>query len=118
LRALSIHTDTCKGILAIAEHDNTIGKEINICSNSEISMNEILNKIKNIMHNNLPVKSEPQRMRPVGSEVYRLFGDNSIIKELTGYKPDYNIDQGLELTCEWFLRKENRGKYKANIYNV
>lgn len=117
-RDMNYVKDTCKGIVSIAEHDITIGKEINICSNTEISMGEVLNKIKNIMHADFEIQSEPQRIRPAGSEVYRHFGDNSLIKELTGYNPDYTIDQGLKATCEWFLKEENRGKYKAAIYNV
>ena len=117
-RDMSYVKDTCRGIVAIAEHENTIGKEINICSNSEISMDEVLIKIKSIMKTDVNIKSEPQRMRPSGSEVYRLFGDNSLIKELTGFKPDYTMDKGLQLTCEWFMGKENMGKYKANVYNV
>jgi len=117
-RDMNYVKDICKGIIAIAEHNNTIGREINICSNSEIAMSEILKKIKHIMHSDLNHKSEPQRMRPAGSEVYRLLGDNSLIKELTGFKPDFTIDQGLQLTCEWFMRQENRAKYKANIYNL
>jgi NAD dependent epimerase/dehydratase len=117
-RDMNYVKDTCKGIVTIAENENTIGKEINICSNSEIAMGDVLDKIKKIMHTDLNFKSESQRMRPSGSEVYRLFGDNSLIKELTGYKPDFGINQGLELTCDWFLKNENRSKYKPNIYNV
>jgi len=117
-RDMNYVKDTCKGMVLIAENDNTAGKEINICSNSEITMGELFNKIKKIMQTDIGYQSEPQRMRPAGSEVYRLFGDNSLIKELTGFKPDYTIDQGLQLTCEWFLKKENSMKYKANIYNV
>jgi NAD dependent epimerase/dehydratase len=117
-RDMNYVKDTCKGILLIAEHDNTIGKEVNVCSNSEISMEEILNKIKRIMNSEVNYESEKERIRPAGSEVYRLFGDNSLIRELTGFTLDYNIDQGLKLTCDWFVKQENRAKYKANIYNV
>lgn len=117
-RDMNYVKDTCKGILSIAEQENTIGKEINICSNTEISMGDVLDKIKNIMQADIVVESDPQRIRPAGSEVYRLFGDNSLIKELTGYKPEYTIDQGLQLTCDWFSKKENIGKFKAAIYNV
>jgi NAD dependent epimerase/dehydratase len=117
-RDMNYVKDICKGMVLIAEHDTTVGKEINICSNSEISMDALLNKIKSIMHADAAVESESRRMRPPGSEVYRLYGDNALIRELTGYEPDYTIDQGLQLTCEWFKQQENRGKYKANIYNV
>jgi len=117
-RDMNYVKDTCKGILLVAENDNTVGKEINICSNTEISMGEVMNKITKILQTDIGYKPEPQRMRPAGSEVHRLFGDNSLIRELTGYHPDYTLDQGLQLTCDWFLKKENSMKYKANVYNV
>jgi NAD dependent epimerase/dehydratase len=117
-RDMTYVKDTCKGILLIAEQDNTVGKEINICSNCEISMAEILEKIQKILKTDVRVDVEPRRMRPAGSEVYRLFGDNSLLRQLTGFKTDYTIDQGLQLTCEWFMRKENSSKYKASVYNV
>jgi NAD dependent epimerase/dehydratase len=117
-RDMNYVKDTCKGLLLIAEHENTIGKEINICSNSEITMGEILEKIKKIMNADIPNQPEEQRLRPPGSEVYRLFGDNSSIKELTGFNPDVTIDQGLKFTCDWFRNSAPRGSYKANIYNV
>jgi NAD dependent epimerase/dehydratase len=117
-RDMNYVIDTCRGLVLIAEHDNTIGKEINICSNSEITMDELFNMIKTIMKTDIIFKSEKQRIRPSGSEVYRLFGDNSLLKGLTGFHCDYDIESGLRLTCEWFMRNEKRFKYKANIYNI
>jgi NAD dependent epimerase/dehydratase len=110
--------DTCKGFLALANSDKTIGKEINISSNEEISMGDVLDKIKNILKADIIVEADAQRIRPVDSEVFRLRGDNSLIKELTGYIPDYSIDQGLKLTCDWFRNSKNFTKYKAEIYNI
>jgi NAD dependent epimerase/dehydratase len=110
--------DTCRGMVTLVEHDDTVGKEINICTNSEITMEEVFSKIQNNMHTSIGYTSESQRMRPPGSEVYRLFGDNSLINTLTGFRPEYDIDHGLQLTCDWFKKKENIARYKAAIYNV
>jgi len=110
--------DTCLGFLAIAERDETIGKEINIASNSEISIGDILDLIKNIMKSDIEFISDEQRIRPENSEVFCLWGDNKLIKELTNYQPQYNIRTGLEETCKWFTNPENLKKYKAVIYNL
>jgi NAD dependent epimerase/dehydratase len=110
--------DTCQGLLAISENDQTIGKEINICSNFEISMAETLELIKDIMNSDVRFVSDEQRLRPEKSEVFRLWGDNSLIEKLTGFKPQFDLRSGLELTCEWFKKSENLQKFKANIYNV
>lgn len=110
--------DTCRGFLAIAERDETIGKEINIASNSEISIGETLNLIREIMKSNVEFIIEEQRMRPENSEIFRLWGDNSLIKELTGWQPRISIREGLEETIEWFTKPENLIKYKPEIYNI
>lgn len=110
--------DTCSGFIALAESEDTIGKEVNISSNYEISMAETLNLIKKIMNSDVEFIVEEQRIRPPKSEVNRLWGDNTLIRELTGFKPEFDIYKGLEITCDWFSKKENLNKYKADIYNV
>jgi NAD dependent epimerase/dehydratase len=110
--------DTCKGFIALAECDATIGKEVNISTNFEISMKDTLEMIKKIMKSDVQFITDEQRIRPGKSEVFRLWGDNTLIKELTGFKPDYDIEKGLTETCEWFAKEDNLKKYKSNIYNV
>jgi NAD dependent epimerase/dehydratase len=110
--------DTCEGFLKIAQNDATIGQEVNIATNSEISMKETLELIKGILKSDIQFIKEEQRIRPANSEVFRLCGDNSKISALTGYKPKYTIEEGLKLTCEWFSKNDNLLKYKANIYNM
>jgi NAD dependent epimerase/dehydratase len=110
--------DTCKGFIALAENDNAIGKEINISSNYEISMHDTLHLIKDIMKSDVRFIADEQRLRPEKSEVFRLWGDNTLIRELTNFKPDFDLETGLKVTCDWFSRPENLKKYKANLYNV
>ena len=110
--------DTCEGFIAISNSDSTIGKDINIASNYEISMLDTLNIIKNIMKSDVKFITDDQRLRPKKSEVFRLWGDNSLIKSLTGFEPQYSIEAGLKETCEWFSKPENLRQYKSNIYNV
>jgi NAD dependent epimerase/dehydratase len=110
--------DTARGFLALAECDESIGKEVNISSNYEISMQNTLNLIKKIMKSDVKFITDVQRIRPENSEVFRLWGDNSLIKELTGFQPNYNIEKGMEETCIWFNKSENLKKYKTGIYNL
>lgn len=117
-RDLNYVKDTCKGFLALANNATTFGKEINISSNYEISMTDVLGKIKTILKSDVDFITDQQRIRPANSEVFRLWGDNRLIKEITGFNPDYTIDRGLVETCEWFKRPEKLRLYKAGIYNV
>ena len=102
----------------MAESSESIGKEVNIASNFEISMKDTLDIIKQVMRSDVEFISDEQRVRPKNSEVFRLWGDNSLIHSLTGFKPQYSIEAGLEETCQWFSNSENLKKYKANIYNI
>lgn len=110
--------DTCRGFIALAENDSTIGKEVNIATNFEISMKDTLDLIKKIMKSEVEFITDEQRIRPGKSEVFRLWGDNTLIKELTGFEPQYDIEKGLRETCEWYSNPENLRKYKSNIYNL
>jgi nucleoside-diphosphate-sugar epimerase len=110
--------DTAAGFIAIAESEQTIGKEVNIASNFEISMKDTLMLIKSIMNSDVEFIIDEERIRPGKSEVFRLWGDNKLIKEYTGFQTKYSIEQGLQETIEWFLRKENLSKFKSTIYNV
>lgn len=110
--------DTCRGFLAIANCDQAIGQVVNIGSNHEISIGNILNMIKEIMQSDVRFITDKQRIRPEKSEVFRLWCDNTKIEQLTGFKPAHNIRQGLGKTIEWFTKPENLAKYKIDIYNV
>lgn len=117
-RDLNYVKDTCQGFISIAESGNVTGKEINICSNSEIPMEEVFQLIREIMRADVEFITEKERLRPENSEVFRLWGDNSLIRELTGWKPEFDIRKGLEWTCKWFLKPGNVAKYKPVIYNL
>lgn len=110
--------DTCRGFVALAESDKTIGKAVNIGSNFEISIGDTLNLIKEIMNSDVKFVLDEKRIRPEKSEVNRLWCDNSLIKELTGFEPKHDMKAGLTKTIEWFTNPENLKKYKAGIYNV
>ncbi|NLA24483.1 MAG: NAD-dependent epimerase/dehydratase family protein [Bacteroidales bacterium] len=110
--------DTCKGFLEIAKCDKTIGEEINIASNYEISMRDTLNLIAKIMNSDVEFVEDKERLRPKNSEVFRLWGCNKKLKELSNFTCEYSIEKGLEETINWFLNPENLKKYKSNIYNI
>ena len=110
--------DTCKGFELLANCDNAIGQEVNISSNFEISVRDTLHLIAEIMQSDVKFIEDEQRLRPKNSEVFRLWGDNSKIKELTGFFPEYDIKKGLIETINWFKEPNNLKSYKSDIYNV
>jgi NAD dependent epimerase/dehydratase len=110
--------DTCRGFIGLAECDAAIGKTINIGSNREITVGDLVNLIKEIIGAEVTIETEGQRKRPEQSEVERLWCDNTKIRELTGFEPQVSLREGLTRTVEWFKQPDNFRKYKANIYNV
>ena len=110
--------DTCQGFIELSKCNAAIGQEVNISGNYEISMRDTLEIIAKIMNSDVKFIEDSQRLRPKNSEVFRLWGDNTKIKNLTGFTPQYTIERGLTETIDWFLNPENLKKYKADIYNV
>ncbi len=110
--------DTCRGFLALANSEETIGEVVNIGSNFEISVGDTLALIKKIMQSDVEFIIDDQRLRPEKSEVNRLWCDNSKITNLTQFLPEHTIEQGLRKTVEWFTDPVNLKKYKHDIYNV
>jgi len=110
--------DTAKGFISIAESDNTIGEEINIATQDEISIGDLAQKLINQIRPSAQIVTDEQRVRPAKSEVERLLGSNAKIKQLTGWEPEWSFDQGLESTIKWFQEPTNLAAYKSDIYNV
>ncbi|MBQ4291376.1 MAG: SDR family NAD(P)-dependent oxidoreductase [Muribaculaceae bacterium] len=109
--------DTCRGFLAIARAEGVEGEEINIASGTEISMADTLATIARLMNADVKWTTDPQRVRPSRSEVFRLCGDNSKITSLTSWRPSFSIEEGLMRTIKWFTDPSNLAKYKTDIYN-
>lgn len=109
--------DTCRGFIALAEASGVEGKEINIATGTEISMGQVLNLIAELMNADVEYIVDPARLRPEGSEVMRLLGDNTLIKSLTDWYPQVSIREGLQKTINWFVNPKNLSKYKPDIYN-
>lgn len=109
--------DTCRGFLALARTEGIDGEEINICTGTEISMADTLQLIADLMGANVQWIQDEQRLRPSKSEVFRLLGDNTKIKQLTDWQPTYSLRDGLTETIKWFSDPSNLAKYKSGIYN-
>lgn len=108
--------DTVNGFIEIALSNKTIGEEVNIATQNEISIGELAKELIAQINPNAKIIEDQQRLRPEKSEVNRLLGSNKKIKELTNWTPQYDLKSGLAETID-FLKK-NLDKYKTDIYNV
>lgn len=108
--------DTVNGFIKIYESDRTIGEEINIATQREISIGYLAETLIKEINPNARVICDTQRLRPEKSEVNRLLGDNKKIKELTKWQLNYTFEEGLKETIQFV--KDNLDRYKTNIYNI
>lgn len=114
--------DTVRGFLAVAECDAAVGRVVNVGSNFEISIGETARTIAELMGREVQFISDEQRLRPKGSEVERLWADNTLARDLVGWTPRYGgaegFRRGLTETIEWFGDPANLRRYKSGLYNI
>lgn len=110
--------DTVNGFLEIAKCEKLIGHEVNIATQSEISVGDLAQTLINLINPSAKIVSDSVRLRPEKSEVFRLFGSNEKLKFFTNWEQNYSLEEGLAETIAWFSRKENLKQYKSDIYNV
>ena len=121
-RDFSYINDTVKGFIAVAESENSLGEVINIGSNYEVSIGDLVQTITAIMKANIEINTDDNRIRPEKSEVERLWADNKKAAHLTGWQPEYagmeGLKRGLQETIDWFSDPNNLKRYKTGVYNI
>ena len=114
--------DTVGGFVSVLESEKSVGEVINIGSNYEISIGDLVKTIAEVMGVEVSIISDNQRIRPANSEVERLWAENKKAKELIGWVPEFSgidgLRRGLAETVEWFTQKNNLAQYKSEVYNV
>ena len=108
--------DTANGFYQIYRSDKTIGQEINIATQREISVGALAQELIRQINPKAVILCDEQRLRPEKSEVERLLGSNEKIRALTEWSPQYTFEQGLAETIAFF--KDNLNRYKVDIYNI
>lgn len=108
--------DTANGFYQIYRSDKTIGEEINIATQQEISIGQLAQELIRQINPAAKIVCDEQRLRPEKSEVNRLLGSNQKIRALTDWTPQYSFEQGLAETIAFL--KDNLDRYKSDIYNL
>ena len=107
--------DLVDGFIKVAESPKSVGEVINIGSNFEISIGELANKIVSLTGKNAEIVTDLPRIRPLKSEVERLWCNNTKAKKLLEWEPKISLDEGLKETIEWI--SDNIPLYKPELYN-
>lgn len=108
--------DTAQGFIEIYRSDKTVGEEINIATQNEISIGELAEELIKQINPQAKIVCDEERLRPEKSEVNRLLGSNEKIKMFTDWEPRFTFEEGLAQTIDFF--RDNLEKYKVDIYNI
>lgn len=121
-RDFNFVNDTVAGFIAALESQAGAGEVINFGSNYEISIGDTVQLIADVLGKPVEILTDEARLRPMNSEVERLWADNQKAHKLFGWKPVYGghegFRKGIEETIEWFLKPSNLAAYKADRYNI
>ncbi|WP_037225654.1 NAD-dependent 4,6-dehydratase LegB [Rhodopirellula baltica] len=114
--------DTVNGFIAVGESANTVGEVVNVGTGFEISIGDLVKLIIDVMGEEVEIVQDSDRIRPAGSEVFRLCGCAKKAKALTGWEPKFagieGLRSGIQETANWFTDPANLAMYKADVYNV
>jgi dTDP-glucose 4,6-dehydratase len=114
--------DIVSGFCAALMSKNGVGEVINLGSNFEVSIGETARLIMELMGEAIEIDVDNKRVRPKGSEVERLWADNSKARIILGWNPVFSgiegFKQGLISTIDWFKQPSNTASYKSGIYNI
>ncbi|MGD0275853.1 MAG: GDP-mannose 4,6-dehydratase [Syntrophales bacterium] len=117
-RDLTYVTDTCRALIALSQCEEAVGEVVNIGSNYEISVRDLFEMINGITESSAVIDVDKERVRPLDSEVERLWCNNEKLISMTKFKLEYGLEEGLTKTIKWFQNPMNLNKYKAGLYNV
>jgi dTDP-glucose 4,6-dehydratase len=100
-RDLTYVSDTVDGFIAAAATDATIGRTVQLGTNRDVSIAELVNLVGALLGRELEVELDPRRLRPAGSEVMRLISRPRLARELMGWAPRTSLEEGLRRSIAW-----------------
>jgi nucleoside-diphosphate-sugar epimerase len=93
--------DTVNGLITLAEHDATSSGTFNIATGEDVSVGEVVDIVGELLGRELTVQTHEERLRPANSEVHRLLGDATMLRDATGWAPATSLRDGLGALIEW-----------------
>ena len=116
VRDLLFVEDTAAGFLALAEAGEANGSATQLATGVGVSIGEIVERARRLVGKELPVQEDSIRVRPQKSEVMKLLGCADRAKASTGWRPEVDLDQGLQRTLDWL--RGNLHRYELGAYKV
>ncbi len=77
----------------------------NVCSGKPLKISYMLEKLMSFVKKNIKVETDAQRLRAF--DIIKIYGDNSKLKNDTGFKINYDIDLTLLDIYNYWIKEEN-----------
>ena len=103
-RSFCFVSDMVEALIRLMDSERAVGLPVNLGNPNELTVRRLVDIVvamtgsnSRVVHRPLPV-DDPRRRKP----------DISRAKELLGWEPRVDLEQGLEATIEWFADEQNR----------
>lgn len=96
-------SDTVRGIVLASACDDMVGQAVNIARGQEVSINELA-RIISVKLGRPSLKPVYENKRP--GDVMRHCADISKARRLLGFRPEVDIEQGIDAYIEWFMSRK------------
>jgi UDP-glucose 4-epimerase len=91
-------------LAALAPAEKVTGKMMNVATGVRITLNEVVEVLREITGYSGPVAYAPER----AGDIRHSLADIALAEELLGYRPSVDFREGLERTVEWYRMTDSR----------
>jgi len=96
-------TDTANAAIEIYKSKNTRNCVLNIASGNEVSIKYLVTSISDYMGGSKPIVYRPERAGDVRRHIANIF----MAKDLIGFRPTVDLEDGLKSTIEWYIKNSD-----------
>ena len=104
--------DAVRAYDLVLNHNEPINEPINFGTGKEVSIIDLANKIIDLCGKKGDI--EPVHVEPRIGEVKRLIADATKAKDLLGWTPKYNLEEGLKEFVQWYKNYGFEGRIKID----
>jgi UDP-glucose 4-epimerase len=88
------------GLVMAAEGKSNIEGPVNLASGEEVAIRDLVKKLAVLTQTKSSIEIGALEYRP--TEIWRMFADSSRARSLLGWTPRVSMDEGLQLTVDWY----------------
>jgi len=115
IRDFNFVLDTVEAFILLAQSKKVIyGEVYNSGSGKGYKIKDVLDKVITITNCKKDIIIKKELIRPEKSEVNELLSSAKKIKEICDWQDKNTLDQGLEITVDWWIKKFTNGDFNKH----